>query len=238
VSREQKGEHPIDLIMAGFTLVGLGLLLSELYTVPVAGLIFQAAAVPSSDPDADPRLFGDVRGRAAIKTMMETFPLQPYALPNLRATYGLPRHRGTWETVFEQAVPMVLPMHSATFSRPADWGAHLALTDFVFLREPRSVFASAPSLAPALDAFITANRAAGRKLVVMTFSSMPVPRCSMLRCAVRMLRECRHPMSLIYIGKRRSDRIDPAVESAAADLTTNGRLLELESTDFGVSING
>ena len=55
-----------------------------LLQVPVAGLIFQAAAVPSTDPHADPRLFGDVRGRAAIKTMMETFPLQPYALPNLR----------------------------------------------------------------------------------------------------------------------------------------------------------
>lgn len=228
--REQRGEHPVDLLIGGFTLVGVMLLVSEKCRVPAAGMILQAAALPTADPAADGRLFGSQTSRKSIKATFENFPLAAHSLPNMRAAYSLP-WKATWPTVFEQGIPMVLPMHPSTFSRPADWGPNIKLTDFIFLR-PRDKKSAKP-LAPELQSFITNAREAKRKLMVMTFSSMPVPRRSMLRVAVRMLRESRHPISLIYVGKRQGGN-SASLSADAAELSAAGKFIEVEAADFGV----
>ena len=229
VAREQKGEHPIDLLICGFTLVGVCMLASEKCGVPMAGFIAQAAAIPTVDPSADQILFGAQAARKTIKSTFENFLLNPNALPNLRSDFGLSRWKATWPTIFKQAVPMVIPMHPETFTRPADWGPHVSLTDFIFLRPKNS---SSKPLATELQDFIDVSRAAGRKIMLMTFSSMPVPRRSIFRVAIRMLRETKHKMSLIFVGKGLGMAGQDLV-SASAELIAAGQLMEVENADFG-----
>ena len=234
VRAQQRSPHPIDLLVCSFTLVGVTVLISESVGIPMAGFLAQAAAIPSADPEADPRLFGAQSARAAIKAVFEGFPLAPLNLPRLRRQYGLASHRPTWPTIFEQRVPMILPMNPSTFTRPADWGAHIELSDFIFLRRPDEPHSPAKKhLREDIRTFLETSRTAGRKLVVMTFSSMAVARARMLRVAVRMLTESRHDFSLLYAGKRQPGTVPNTLALEANRLTSQGRFLEVESADFG-----
>jgi len=117
------------------------------------------------------------------------------------------------------------------FKRPTDWPPSLTCTDFIFLRS------SAPGggkIAPEQATFIDEARAKGRKLMVMTFSSMPVPRAACLAAAVEMLTKSKHDFSLMYVGKRQPDPVPSAIAAQAAKLEAEGKLLEAERADFGV----
>ena len=92
--------------------------------------------------------------------------------------------------------------------------------------------ASSKPLATELQDFIDVSRAAGRKIMLMTFSSMPVPRRSIFRVAIRMLRETKHKMSLIFVGKGLGMAGQDLV-SASAELIAAGQLMEVENADFG-----
>jgi len=122
-------------------------------------------------------------------------------------------------------------MLPGSFERPADWPASFACTDFIFLRS------SAPgggTLETPIADFIAAARAKGRKLMVMTFSSMPVGRAAALAAIVEMLSKSKHDFALIYVGKRQKDQVPGAVSAAASSLEAQGKLLEAERADFGV----
>jgi len=71
-------------------------------------------------------------------------------------------------------------------------------------------------------------------LMVMTFSSMPVPRAAALGAIVEMLSKSKHDFSLLYVGKRQKDAVPAKVEQAAEEFKKNGKLLETERADFGV----
>ena len=90
------------------------------------------------------------------------------------------------------------------------------------------------TLGDPLRGYIDAARAAGRKLMVMTFSSMPVARDKALGVAVEMLAKSKHDFSLLYVGKRQTDTPSAATAAAAADFTAKGKLLEVERADFGL----
>ena len=118
-----------------------------------------------------------------------------------------------------------------TFKRPSDWPAPIVGTDFIFLRS------SAPgggSLAKPVADFIDAARAANRKLMLMTFSSMPVPRGAMLAAACEMLSKSKHDFALIYVGKKQPDALPADLEKTANGLSEQGKLLEVGAADFGV----
>ena len=82
--------------------------------------------------------------------------------------------------------------------------------------------------------FVQAARSKSRKLMVMTFSSMPVARDKALGVAVEMLAKSKHDFSLLYVGKRQSDTPSAKTAAAAADFTAKGKLLEVERADFGL----
>merc|ERR1711988_660432 len=88
-------------------------------------------------------------------------------------------------------IPLVIPMRPGTFERPCDWWDSVELTDFIFLRTGGGG-AKDESLGPALDTFMSGARAAKANVGVMTFSSMPVPRKTMLKCATKMVEECKY----------------------------------------------
>ena len=173
-----------------------------------------------------------------MKSFAESNPFSAYNLPRLRKDFGLKR-ADTWKTLLGQNIPMVIPMMPSTFARPSDWPDRVKLTDFIFLRPPKKEASAPPpdplSTLPAQIAdYITAAHAAERKLVVMTFSSMPVARRKVLECATKMLTQSAVPFSLIYVGTKQADKIPKELEASATTLATDGKLLEVERADFGV----
>jgi len=241
-----------DLIINAFTLQGAALIASEVCKVPVAGFCLQPTCIPSTDPgwvniipikshglsmldQLEEQVATTQQNLAWAKDLMERSTLLPgIGLKQLRESFGL-KHASTWELVFGLELPMVIPMMPGTFAMPCDWPESMKCTDFIFKRDPaQSKQAAPPSLGEPLDGFIAAARAAGRKLVVMSFSSMPVPRTKMLVCATKMVSECKVPIALSYVGKKQADTLPAELAKQAAACVDDGRLLELERADFGV----
>jgi len=128
-------------------------------------------------------------------------------------------------------VPMVIPMKEGTFPRPPDWWTGVHLTDFIFLRKGGQ---TQGSLGEPLQSFIASSKKEKAKLVLMTFSSMPVARAVMLKGAVKMVEECKFKMRLIYVGTRQKDQVPEDLEAKATALAKEKKLLEIEKADFGV----
>eukprot|EP00971_Amphidinium_carterae_P009068 179162-Amphidinium_carterae.1 len=134
----------------------------------------------------------------------------------------------------EQNVPIVIPMRPNTFKRPSDWWSNVIMTDFIFLR-------NAPLGGKELDepiaSFVKKAKQDGANLGLMTFSSMPVRRAAMLRCAVDMVTQCKFNLRLIYVGKRQPDKPQAAVVKGAEALTKEDRFIDVERADFGTLFN-
>ena len=240
-------EQAIDLLVPGFTLTGVGLLLSERFEIPLAAFCLQPTCIPSRDPEwrnvipieshglsllerVEKGYFTSHAALQSLKTCFESAPMSSLSLPKLRGYYGLPPSH-TWRSVFEQDIPMVIPMLPGTFDMPGDWNPRIEMTDFIFLR---SSAPGAGKLSQDVAQFCDEARKAGRKLVLMTFSSMPVPRAVMLECAVKMVDHCKHAMSLIYVGPQQQDKPPKALMARTDELKADGKLLEAARADFGV----
>merc|ERR1719240_2317753 len=97
-----------------------------------------------------------------------------------------------------QDVPIVIPMREGTFTRPQDWWRGICLTDFIFLRGG----GGAAPLGENVRSFVDSAKVEGARLCLITFSSMPVERATMLKNAVRMVEKCRFNVRVIYVGKK------------------------------------
>ena len=81
----------------------------------------------------------------------------------------------TWPALRRLDVPLVLPIPPRAFTPPADWQSRrIFQTPFLYLRTSHDAVSSPERLDAATRSFVDANRLAGRKLILMTFSSMPV----------------------------------------------------------------
>lgn len=241
---QEKGK--VDLIVGAFTLIELSLLVSECCNVPAAGFILQPSCIPSSDKnwkavinvdsgnlfsftDYLEDIFSSQRALRTLKGLAESNPFASFSASALRREFGLSTASSSWETIFKQNVPMIIPMAPGTFERPSDWNERIILTDYIFLRDG----AGGGQLAPDIRSFITKARAGGLKPTVMSFSSMPVARKKMLIPVVKML-EANEKLALIYVGKRYTDSISSDLEAKVQSFKEQGRLLESEKADFGV----
>jgi sterol 3beta-glucosyltransferase len=74
--------------------------------------------------------------------------------------------------ITQQQLPVIIPMAPGTFERPPGWEEHIRCTNFLFLRASR-VKGKPPRLADEVQRFCDRAVASGRKLVLMSFSSMP-----------------------------------------------------------------
>jgi len=165
-----------------------------------------------------------------LRGVFTDWPFSSLSLTNMRKAEGL-KPSDTWRAAFKWQLPMVIPMLPEAFKRPSDWPESFVSTDFIFLRS------SAPGggkLTGELAKFVEDARAAGRKLMVMTFSSMPVPRAGALAAAVEMLTKSKHDFALMYIGKTQKDPVPASTQAAVRELKDAGKLLEAERADFGV----
>ncbi|CAE8612260.1 unnamed protein product [Polarella glacialis] len=244
---ELKQTTPIDLIVSAFTLTGLAMMVSECCAVPMAGFVLQPSCIPSSDPtwkcvveikkdnrfsvtNALESSCTSHKTLAKLKGLAEDNPFSSFGITSLRREFGL-KLAQTWQTIFRLNIPMVIPMAPGTFTSPSDWGSRVVLTDFIFLRGGGGT--DQGSLSPEIADFIRNARAAGRKLAVMSFSSMPVARKKMLQSAVKMLMESVLTVALIYVGKRFDDVIPADLAGKTESLKSDGRFLEVEGADFG-----
>ena len=241
-------EQQIDLLVSGFTMTGVGLMLSERFGIPIVNYCLQPTCIPSSDPGwrsvipiqkrkllpcvdrLEARYFTEHGTLQPLKRLFEANPCLPFALPKMRHKLGL-EASDTWAAILQQKLPVVIPINPASFNRPVGWHENIRTTDFIFLRErpggPPAV------LADDVHTFCVQSKAQDRKLVVMSFSSMPVARTKMLQCAVKMVSMCETPLSLIYVGKKQPDKVSPKLLAQAHALAVEGRLLEVDKADFG-----
>ena len=240
LKRLQASAQPVDLLVCSFTTPGVGLLCSEACSVPMVNYCTQPGVIPTSDPAADPRLFKSQALMLLIKKGLESFvaPLfsashgTPISLFKMRRQLGLPVSVDAWPTLVAQRVPVIIPMHPSTFTLPADWGEHVVCTDFIFLRGLQSNLQG--NLESEIAAFVAHARRAGRKLCLITFSSMPVGRGAMLRVALKMIEESRHPLSVLYVGRLQPEVLSTALGAQLARCTLQGSFLEVAKGDFGV----
>ena len=239
LQRLQASAQPVDLLVCSFTTPGIAMLCSEVCSVPMVNFCMQPGVIPTSDPAADPRLFKTQAVMAFCKQSLESVvaPLfspslgAPISLANLRRQLGL--HAvdvGAWSTLVAQRVPIIIPMHPSTFTRPADWGEHVVCTDFIFLRGLKGARQEDET-----TAFVAQARHAGRKLCLMTFSSMPVSRGAMLRVALKMIEESKQPLAVLYVGRLHHEvmGLSTALAAQLARCTMQGAFLEVDKADFG-----
>jgi len=242
--------QPIDMLVGGFTLTGVSLLMSERFQIPVVNYCLQPTCIPSTDANwqsvvpieshtvltfldtLEERYFTGHAALQPLKRMMESNPFSAVSLPKLRAAYGL-QPSDTWTAIMQQKLPVVIPMAPITFERPPGWTERIACTDFIFLRAAPKIGVVA-KLSDVVERFCDAAVASGRKLVLMSFSSMPVPRAKMLACATRMVSESSTPLSLLYVGPPQPDTVPRALMNKRDQLVADGTLLEAARADFGV----
>lgn len=241
---EDEGPRPVDLLVFGLTVARVAALVSELCDKALIGFILQPSIIPSSDEEwsavqpvrrnqeagSGGRKFTSHSALRFVKGFVEESGFARYNLDHLRKSFGL-EVTDTWDTLKRMKVPLVIPMREGTFPRPSDWWDSIDLTDFIFLRGG----AAAPgALAEPLAGFVAAARAAGAKLGLMTFSSMPVPRRLVVACCVRMVEECSHNLRLIFVGRLQGNNTVPGELALRADaLKAEHRLCEVERADFG-----
>jgi len=237
-----------DMLVYGMTLTSIALIASEIHGMPAVGFILQPSLIPSSDPNwtavqaiethgkiglldsMEESLFTSQDSLAFWKKFAEKNPFASYNVNTMRGWFGLGT-ADTWTAMREGSRPVVIPMRPGTFDKPQDWWDDIILTDFIFLRTGGGGGGSLPE---AIENFIAGARDADAKLGLMTFSSMPVRRATMLKCATKMIKECSFNLRLIYVGKRNEDSIPSDLAADAETLESEGRFLETERADFGV----
>eukprot|EP00928_Gymnodinium_smaydae_P018297 TRINITY_DN16972_c0_g1_i1.p1 TRINITY_DN16972_c0_g1~~TRINITY_DN16972_c0_g1_i1.p1 ORF type:complete len:1074 (-),score=193.09 TRINITY_DN16972_c0_g1_i1:69-2945(-) len=243
---------PVDLLVFGLTCAGIAAVLSEHFKIPLVGFILQPSCIPSEDTEwtavqhlvqpsqlppakllslVQEKVFTGHGTLGVIKHCMERSPLDNLNLNQMRKWYGLPPI-DTWDLFKTANVPIVIPIQEGTFKRPADWWSNVCLTEFIFLRQPGSSSA-AHKLAEPLGSFVANAKAASAKLCLMTFSSMPVARPVMLRCAVKMVESCKFNVRLVYVGPKQGE-VPEDLQPRVKTLSETGRLLEVDRADFGV----
>mmetsp|Transcript_54458 Transcript_54458/g.127163 ORF Transcript_54458/g.127163 Transcript_54458/m.127163 type:complete len:658 (-) Transcript_54458:166-2139(-) len=248
VTRLGQQGMPVNCLCPGFTLTSVGLLVSETCEIPLIGYHLQPQGIPSKDPHWVPlqaisshthcltpvdkieeSLF---TGHGTLQSMKGTLERNYFTKDNiksLRAEYGLP-DIVTWDVMKEQNVPVIIPMREDKIQRPSDWWSNAVMTDFIFLRGSAT---GVKALDGPVGAFVEKSKAAGAKLCLMTFSSMPVKRAAMLKCASRMVKECMFNLRLIYVGKEQPDRVDAKLAAEIDQLRAEDRFLDVERADFG-----
>eukprot|EP00439_Symbiodinium_sp_Y106_P038369 s6715_g4.t1 len=238
--------NPVDLVMFGFTLAGVAALVGEHCQKPVVGFILQPSCIPSKDEDwkavqpihspdgkslldtVDEMAFTSHNSLKLLKDLAEKNPFASLNLNHLRQLFGL-GPTDTWQAYNQARVPIIIPMPAGTFQRPQDWTDNIIQTDFIFLRNQAG--AGRKSLGEVGD-FVEAARQEGKKLCLITFSSMRVPRRTLLRIIVKMLSEANFPVAVIYVG--RIDEGPEELENAARQFKETGRFFEARAVDFGL----
>ncbi|CAE8726268.1 unnamed protein product [Polarella glacialis] len=258
-------ENP-DFIVFGFTVTHAAMILSEALQIPIVGFVLQPAQeIPMRGHMANviDEFLGP--GRRILTSPSFTAVLQQLwercegrlSLNYLRSSRGLapaPRdirdYRLHLNLLKEEGIPMISPINpmvlglamaapgqqgagswSPTTSEESCYWPGLTFTDFIFLRLQED------DLDAEVQAFILHARAACRKIVAISFSSMPVGERRVLQIAMEICHGCMPPVALeaerhrpaviVLIGGQCHDPAPAASWAEADHLQEQGRLLVL-----------
>ncbi|CAE8639861.1 unnamed protein product [Polarella glacialis] len=213
-----------DFLVFGFLLTHIAMIISEALEIPIVGFSLQPAR--QIEPRTNPQtvmdeVFGPVREVmngpqfiSVLQQVMERIP-DRFTLNDMRASRGLapcPKNillsNKQCEELRAQKVPVIVPISPLALGAQAQQleSEGMTLTDFIFLR------LGTDSLDAELSDFILQARRDRRRVVAMTFSSMPVGEGKMLDIAAEI---CRHGMPSVDPGQE-NQRHHPAVIALCA----------------------
>lgn len=198
-----------DFIVFGFLLTHVAMIISEALQIPIVGFIFQPQREiePFLSSSALEELMGPLRevlaGPRFIATLQQVMERMPdkYTLRDLRMSRGLAPARGNIsasnqqeEELRYQGIPRIVPVSPVALGETQEKGLEakgMTLTDFIFLRKDGGPKPSEREKEKKVLNFIEQAKREKRKVLLMTFSSMPVGLQRILRIAIIICRHCR-----------------------------------------------
>lgn len=246
-------EEKPDFIVFGFLLIHVAMIISEALTIPVVGFIFQPhrEIEPFLAGNALEELLGPMRqvmgGPKFIATLQQVMEKLPdkYTLRDLRLSRNLAPSRVNIlassqqeEELRHHRVPMIVPVSPVALGETQARGLEekgMTLTDFIFLRQKE------PTIDAEVTDFIQHAKSQNRKVIAMTFSSMPVGLRRILKIAVIICRDCRvegkRPAVIAMVKGQPAEarRPEESSEEEKEHFIQKRRLLVMDkSLDFGV----
>ena len=227
-----------DAIVYGFTMTNIAMVISEALQIPMCGFILQPTVIPSKEYTALQSLEGNLvftthQMQKKLKRIMEDLPMDQARLSSIRSKHGLRKIRAgtSWDILLKKRSPFVVPINERAFGgKPNDWPASAAFTEFIFLRT-----AGIQKLEEDYTTFIAKNKEAGRPLVLMAFSSMPVSRVDILKTACMIINECKPSPSVVaMVGTRPTEDIPSSLQARVDSMKQNAYLLEGKNAPFGL----
>eukprot|EP00667_Euglena_gracilis_P001782 EG_transcript_1782 len=245
-----------DVLIYGFTMPHIALMISELFKIPMIGFILQPGVIPSKElltiePMSDFFICGEFHiasheAHARLKKIHDYSPTLG-RLNRIRASYGLaPLKTTSFQLLQDHNMPLIVPINEFCFGRhPADWATNTVFTDFIFLRRPRPSGTPEPfrdaeaavngALGPDFATFIREAKEARCPIVLLAFSSMPIPRHEILEMAAKLIRECPEmPRVIALVGVGMKVPLKPAIAEQVDRLKADRLLLEAVGAPFDV----
>jgi len=234
------------LCIYGFTLPNIAMMISELLRIPIIGFILQPSVIPSHDTVAVEainthflccvdKMEEQVTGHGVqswLKWSQENAPALG-SINRIRAHYGLPPLRmNSYEALQKHNMPIVIPINPFCFGpRPEDWAYNTVFTDFIFLRQESEVM----KLDRKFSEFIAAAKASQSPIVLLAFSSMPVPRYTILDIAVQLVEQCAQMPRVIAMvgGQQATEPLGSELDGKVRNFKDSLMLLEANSAPFG-----
>eukprot|EP01123_Difflugia_compressa_P010658 TRINITY_DN3966_c0_g1_i1.p1 TRINITY_DN3966_c0_g1~~TRINITY_DN3966_c0_g1_i1.p1 ORF type:complete len:354 (+),score=65.46 TRINITY_DN3966_c0_g1_i1:46-1062(+) len=220
-------------------MTAIAMILSEKLNIPMIGFIFQPTCLPSERYPAVVPLSKSIidetiishKTQKAIKGIMDNNIFEDN-IPNIRARRGLPPHsKNTWIHIVKTNMPLIIPIQEYAFGgKPSDWHENARLTNFIFLRKgPLS------DLSPKFENFLNEAKKNDHPIIAIGFSSMPIPRTTILDIVMLLIERCtRKPAVIALVGNRDSkEKVSPQLEEKANILKEKGLLLEEKGAPFG-----
>eukprot|EP00667_Euglena_gracilis_P004023 EG_transcript_4038 len=246
-----------NVLIFGFTMTHIAMMISELLQIPMVGFILQPTIIPSNDllalqPLVDSgcvRFCYATQDAIAFRKNIADYSPAHGDLNRIRKSFGLPTlpKRTSYQLLQDHNMPMVIPINEYCFGkRPADWASNTVFTDFIFLRQrhPAVVPTGLPevptkpsiaALGTEFSAFIEEAKRVGAPIVLMAFSSMPVPRHDILDMAIKVIRECpQKPRAIAVVGQEIKVPLKPALAEQTSKLKEQNLLLEVAGCPFDV----
>lgn len=184
-----------------------------------------------------------------LKTQMEN-NIFTRRVDEMRASNGLPalphplvtisehnRPLTVYEALLANNTTLLCPMSERAFGgKPKEWGSNVRFTDFIFLSPHSDTPAEAlREKFPDLVEFIAQAKRDKKKVVVITFSSMPVGRNAIINLSIKLCREAKNePRVICVVGNKLSkEQANAKLENEFNELKMENRVFEIPGAPFG-----
>ncbi|CAK9007386.1 unnamed protein product [Durusdinium trenchii] len=209
-------EEQPDFIVFGFTMCHVAMILGEGLQIPIVGFICQPDHKIEERRDISThldRLLGPTRQamnsegfNATLMSIVQQMSMRGVGLNRLRKTRGLQSmpaglsdSMAHFDELHRKEVPMIVPISQIALGEYKARLPQYIFTDFIFLRTEQD------TLDEPISKFLAQAARAGRRVVLITFSSMPVGERTILEMAI----EACTSEQLVFPAKRGSNGTSP-----------------------------